>query len=1187
MARWKKYSLISILSLIALLLLSMLVVPWQIKKQGSAWIAENTSRQLHFGKVFFNPFTLTVELEATRLTEQNSEETFVGLQRLMVSASVRSLFELALILDRVELDGLYLNVERRTQQEFNFSDFTRLGDGQPAEAPKEPGRPFLFSFNNIVLNNCSVDFIDLASPQVSRHRIRELNLSVPFVGNIPYLTDEYVEPHLSLLLNGSEIRAEGQLKPFHETVETTLSLVLNDIDLAFYARNSPVPLPVEMASGTLDTQIDLTYRISSQDHPKLFLGGELALTDIDIRDGRQQELFRMPTLILDLDWADLMQQDFTLSSLEIYEPQIYVDRDSQGVWNFQRLLPASEETPPSGDQAEQATAEASSLPLVKVDSLILKQGQVHFRDDFVPGGVVEEVSDINLSLSGLSTLREAATELQLALRTDHSVSSELDGELTLNPPSARLNLLVNGIPLQPYYPYLAEILTQPVMGNLNLASAIEYTRSGNLLLSQAQLSLHDLQVPFIEEDRFLLNDLMLSGVSLDLQQRQLSLGNIRLRNGSLQASRLADGSLTPLKLIKEQAAAEQPAGQNSETSPPWRLSVGQFNLAGIDLLWKDVSLPRQPELKIDQLALEIDNLNYPESTQSPISLNGKLGKRGSFAVTGKIAHTPLRVQAETRLKALPLPAFNRFIPADLNFYLEDGRLDTTLAVKLSETPGQFIGTFAGRLSLSNFHLRDPLSQGELLAWESLGLEGIKGEVGPFALQIEQVALSNYRANILIDSQGQVNLTSLTTGQQATESTAESQAAAPQPNQETAESTPAPDIRIAALTLQGGTVSFQDRHLPSTFATTMYELGGRISGMASDPEMEADVDLRGRLENHSPLTISGKLNPLSKDLFADLTIRFEDIDLVPMTPYSGTYLGYAIDKGKLHLDLNYHIAHRHIDAENRIMIDQFTFGDSIKSDQATALPVTLAVALLKDSSGEIHLDVPVSGNLDDPSFSVAGTIFTVLKNLLVKAATSPFSLLTSMFGGEEDFSSVTFASGLSRLPESEREKLPKLAGMLAQRPSLTLEVSGFADPEQDPEAYRQEQLRQRLLEVKRRQMEDSGQPPAAEQPLEISPEEYPELLTEVYRNADFPRPRNFVGMLKELPVEEMEKLLLANIQVDDEVLAGLARQRALHVREALVADQEQISGQIFLKPTDIFQPPKSGPASRVEFGIASK
>src|SRR6185369_5120002 len=124
-----------------------------------------------------------------------------------------------------------------------------------------------------------------------------------------------------------------------------------------------------------------------------------------------------------------------------------------------------------------------------------------------------------------------------------------------------------------------------------------------------------------------------------------------------------------------------------------------------------------------------------------------------------------------------------------------------------------------------------------------------------------------------------------------------------------------------------------------------------------------------------------------------------------------------------------------------------------------------VALLKDRKGEIHLDLPVTGRTDDPKVGIWGLIGQVLKNLLVKAATSPFALLSSMAGSGQDFSVIRFAAGSSNLPAEEELKLGQLAKALADRPGLKVEIKGFADRITDPEGYRQELLSRKLRNEK--------------------------------------------------------------------------------------------------------------------------
>jgi hypothetical protein len=513
------------------------------------------------------------------------------------------------------------------------------------------------------------------------------------------------------------------------------------------------------------------------------------------------------------------------------------------------------------------------------------------------------------------------------------------------------------------------------------------------------------------------------------------------------------------------------------------------------------------------------------------------------------------------------------------------------------------GTFGGSLTVNDFYSVDGDQGDDLLKWESLHLEKVSGTLAPFSLKLTEVALTSFYARVVVNKDGTLNLQNVL----RKNSTAASQPAAGQTvNGSAAGSVPTPTaateataaaappskhaITIDAITMQNGTLSFADLHLKPEYATTMLNLGGRITGLSSEESTRAVVDLRGNLENHSPMSITGAINPLRDDLFVDLKINFSDIELAPVTPYSGTYLGYVIDKGKLSLDLKYHIENKKLEASNTIFMDQFTFGDKVESDKATSLPVGLAVALLKDRKGEIHLDLPLTGRTNDPKFSIWRLVLQVLKNLLVKAATSPFALLGSL-GGGEDFSAVTFSPGSARLTAAEEAKLLKLGLALAERPGLKIEVAGYADREKDPEGYRKELLLKKMRAEKLLALVKAkkAQPGQSADELTIEPAENSQLLRAVYQKEKFPKPRNLIGMAKELPDDEMRKLIYANMVAGDQELRTLARERGAAVRAFLVTTAKMDPAMVFEKSGDIAKKPdKEGvPASRVEFGLATK
>jgi hypothetical protein len=394
------------------------------------------------------------------------------------------------------------------------------------------------------------------------------------------------------------------------------------------------------------------------------------------------------------------------------------------------------------------------------------------------------------------------------------------------------------------------------------------------------------------------------------------------------------------------------------------------------------------------------------------------------------------------------------------------------------------------------------------------------------------------------------------------------------------------VTIGVVTLQGGTVSFSDRFIKPAFSATMVELGGRVSGLSSEADRTADMDLRGRLGSDAPLEISGKVNPLSSDLFVDATVAFKDIDLSPMTPYAGKYLGYAIQKGKLTLSLRYLIAKKKLDATNKVFIDQFTLGERVESPDATKLPVSLAVALLKNRNGEIELDVPVSGYIDDPRFSVGRIVLKVLVNLLVKAATSPFALLGALFGGGEELSYLEFEPGSSRIEGPGEAKLSSLVKALHDRPALKVEIEGHVDPGKDPEGVRRYLFLKKVKARKLKEMASQGMAPVPVDNVTVEPGEYPKFLKAAYKAEKFPKPRNFIGIAKDLPDPEMEKLILAHIEVKADDLRDVALARSQAVKEFILRSGKVEPERIFLVEPKSLAPEKKDKVrdSRVDFRV---
>ena len=279
-------------------------------------------------------------------------------------------------------------------------------------------------------------------------------------------------------------------------------------------------------------------------------------------------------------------------------------------------------------------------------------------------------------------------------------------------------------------------------------------------------------------------------------------------------------------------------------------------------------------------------------------------------------------------------------------------------------------------------------------------------------------------------------------------------------------------------------------------------------------------------------------------------------------YAGKYAGYGIEKGQLSLFLKYMIEDRKLSAENRVFLDQLTFGDEVDSPEATKLPVKLAVALLQNRKGEIDINLPISGSLDDPQFSVGGVIVKVILNLFVKAVTSPVALLGSLFGGGDELAYVEFDYGYASITDPMRERLKTLVKVLEDRPSLKLEIAGRIDPERDREGLKRALMERRVKAQKQADLVKKGTESGSVDEIEVDAKEYPKYLERAYKAEKFPKPRNFIGLVKDLPVEEMEKLMIANVKSGDDELRDLAERRAAAAREWFVTQGKVPAERVF-------------------------
>ncbi len=690
-------------------------------------------------------------------------------------------------------------------------------------------------------------------------------------------------------------------------------------------------------------------------------------------------------------------------------------------------------------------------------------------------------------------------------------------------------------------------------------------------------------------------------------QRTASVGSLKVTEPRAAVSRDAQGRWM-FEAWRQPAASSGSAAPSGDApqapaAAPWQLRIDDATVEGGALAFRDEAAAGGPvSVQLSSLQMRVRGLSplpapgEDAAAPSPLSLSARVGsgrfEPGRLNYDGTLRLRPLELQGKLQASHLPLQALEPYVADRLNVRIARAEGSFAGDVRHAQgSAGEAATALQGDLSIDEVRVlergaasctspRDaspeagpdgdepcgPPSADDLLRWKSLGLRGLRLEATsdkPWSLQVRETALSDFFARVVLQENGRLNLQDLLKPLPGPADGADGRQDVQKelPADASSAAAAAPRIRFGPITLAGGSVAFSDRFVKPNYSTDLSELAGRLGAFASasasapgeEPQM-ADLELRGKAEGTASVEISGKLNPLARPLALDIQGRMRDLELPPLSPYSVKYAGHAIERGKLAVDVNYRVRpDGQLTASNRVVLRQLTFGDPVEGAPAS-LPVRLAAALLADRNGVIDVDLPISGSLNDPEFRLGSVIWRVLGNMVLKAVTSPFSLLAGAFGGSEELDRIEFPPGSAALDPASRERLDKIARALTDRPALTLTVVGEAAPEADREGWKRQRLHDMVLAEKRRAGVRAGQgaeaAAAAGAPAAISPDEYDGLLKEVYRRADMPKPRNLIGLAKDLPPGDMERLLLAHIVVPADAMRALAVARSAAARDYL-------------------------------------
>ena len=900
----------------------------------------------------------------------------------------------------------------------------------------------------------------------------------------------------------------------------------------------------------------------------------LRLTGFEIREADQSALLGFDEFFIDLQASSLIRRAYVFDTIRLTMPYVSARVSKDGRMNLAEFVPPDGGPQPAAPpQAEKTPAE---IPAVEIGEFEIVQGVVEFRDESKPKPYVLDIVPIRIVLKNFHTKPGGDNAYAFTAELGKGETLSWAGTVSLEPIQSAGRFSLSGVKLPGLWQYPHDRFSFDVTDGTVAADAQYVLNAGTtpmkLQVSQANVQIEKLA---IKEDGSLdpvitIPLLKVKGVDVDLATHEVTVGSIAVEHASFTAWLNPDGTVNYQQMFAPVDSAV-PSSAASGSSPkskdekPWAVWLKEVTLQDHSIDFEDRTLPTPAQIEVRALIVKTHDVRIPITKALPLEAGMQLNGTGTIRVVGSVLPSPVQADVTLALKGIAIRPFQPYFEKFARIDVQSGAVNLDGAIHLAaEHPNGPFMSFEGNAGVEALSVADRDQGDEVASLHTLSLNGVRVTVDPTTTSIKEVSLQQPIVHLIVQPDGGLNLGKLTAA--SSPSVVEDEKAV---KLQKPKSPPVP-VMIGAVRFAGAAATFRDESVRPPVQTGLSDLTGTIKGLSSKQLARADVDLIGRVGKVAPLKIAGIINPLSEDAFTDLTITLGGMDLTAESPYSGKYVGYGLSKGKLSLDLKYKVSKKQLEAENKVVVDQLTFGEKVDSPDATSLPVKLAVALLKDRNGRIDIDLPIRGDLKDPDFKYGRVVVSTLLNLLTKIVASPFMLMGKLIpggGAEEDLQYIAFHPGSATVPDGEMKKLEVLAKGLEKRPGLRLDITGTADPTLDRAAIGTRKLMERLIAMKQR---ERGQ--ASPKLEKLSSEDESILVAELYDQQREQIEKTLLSQPTETvpqppTVKDLKQRLVATIPVDELELLALARQRAEQVRDQLVEGGTLEEARVFLLEPD--------------------
>jgi len=269
-------------------------------------------------------------------------------------------------------------------------------------------------------------------------------------------------------------------------------------------------------------------------------------------------------------------------------------------------------------------------------------------------------------------------------------------------------------------------------------------------------------------------------------------------------------------------------------------------------------------------------------------------------------------------------------------------------------------------------------------------------------------------------------------------------------------------RTLQLSLNKLTISTENKNLltdnstkPATVAG-LEKLSFDLSKINADnPDTDSPFKLFAKTTRHSTIDLEGTFRPFAKKVSMHADGKLKGFDLRAASPAAHKAIGHIIKSGQLDADITLRATDGILDSNIALSLYHFNLKalskeDAKELDDLFGMPINQSLVLLRDKDDSIHLDIPITGDINNPDFNPMDAIIkATTKATTVTLITfyTPYGLIYA--GGNVlfdlatalNFDPVIFEAGSANLTDDNKDSLISLAKLLTEKPQVRLTLCG--------------------------------------------------------------------------------------------------------------------------------------------------